>query len=164
LASYRIFAEETTDAVLEKLGHAPVPCVTGARPLPGAEEAPDFHALAGRIPLPPAAIERVWRRLGSRAADLLGAAPPADLAPICRAEAVTAAEIRHAVQDEGCRTLEDLRRHTHLGAGSCDGLDCAAPAAHLLAELLDWQPARTCAEYASFHEDTSNHRHHAPLR
>src|SRR5690606_18285052 len=121
-----------------------------ARPLPGAEEAPDFHALAGRIPLPPAAIERAWRRLGSRAADLLGAAPPADLAPICRAEAVTAAAIRHAVQVAGCRTLVDLRRHTRLGAGSCDGLDCAAPAAHLMAELLDWPPERTHAEIAAF--------------
>src|SRR5690606_41147648 len=146
LAAYRLFAEEATDVVLKKLGHAPRPCVTGPRPLPGAEEPPDFQALARRIPLPPAAIERVWRRLGSRAADVLGAASPAELAPICRSEAVTAAEVRHAVREEGCRTLEDLRRHTHLGAGTCDGLDCAAPAAHLMAELLDWPPDRTRAE------------------
>jgi len=152
LASYRLFAEEATDVVLKKLGHAPRPCVTGTRPLPGAEEPPDFQALARRIPLPPAAIERVWRRLGSRAADVLGAASPAELAPICRSEAVTAAEVRHAVREEGCRTLEDLRRHTHLGAGTCDGLDCAAPAAHLMAELLDWPPDRTRAEIAAFLE------------
>ncbi|HEY8470606.1 MAG TPA: glycerol-3-phosphate dehydrogenase/oxidase [Longimicrobiales bacterium] len=150
LASYRIFAEEATDIVLEKLGHPHVPCVTGTRPLPGAEEAPDFRALATGIPLPAAALERVWRRLGSRARDVLGGASPEDLAPICRAEAVTAAEIRHAVLEEGCRTLEDLRRHTHLGAGSCDGLDCAAAAAHLMAELLDWSPERTRAEIAAF--------------
>ncbi len=150
LASYRVFAEEATDRILEKLGRPPVACETGIRPLPGAEPEPDFRALAAGLPLPAAAIERIWRRLGGRLHGVFAGAEAGDLVPICRSEAVTPAEIRHAVQVEGCRTLEDLRRHAHVGAGSCDGLDCAAPAAHLMAELLGWTPERTHAEIEAF--------------
>jgi glycerol-3-phosphate dehydrogenase len=83
---------------------------------------------------------------------MLDDATPDDLAPVCRAEAVTAAEIRYAVATEGCRTLEDLFRHVHVGAGGCDGADCAAPAAHLMMELLHWTPARTRAELDAFRD------------
>lgn len=150
LASYRLFAEEATDFILRRLGRPHTPSTTATRPLPGAEDEPDFIALAREIPLPPAALERIWRRLGAVAWNVLRDAAPAELAPVCRSEAVTAAEIRHAIRHEGCRTLEDLRRHTHVGTGSCDGADCAAPAAHLMAELLDWPPARTRAEIDAF--------------
>jgi glycerol-3-phosphate dehydrogenase len=150
LASYRLFAEEATDAVLVTLGRPPVPARTGTVPLPGAEPTPDFAALAREIPLPQAALRRIWHRHGSRLGDALAADGPDDLAPICRSEAITAAEIRYAVRVEGCRTLEDLRRHVHLAAGSCDGSDCTAPAALLLAELLGWAPERTRRELAEF--------------
>ncbi|HEX7120346.1 MAG TPA: glycerol-3-phosphate dehydrogenase/oxidase [Longimicrobiales bacterium] len=152
LASYRMFAEETTNCVLEKLGRPPTPSSTARRPLPGAEPEPDFRALAREFPLPAAALERVWRRLGSRLRDAFADADADDLAPICRSEAVTPAEIRYAVRVERCRTLEDLRRHAHLGAGTCDGLDCAAPAALLMGELLDWPPDRIHAELRAFIE------------
>ncbi|HEX6939052.1 MAG TPA: glycerol-3-phosphate dehydrogenase/oxidase [Longimicrobiales bacterium] len=152
LASYRMFAEEATDRLVERLGHAGRPCTTASRPLPGAEAEPDFRVLAREYPLPAAALERVWRRLGSRLHDAFAGAGADDLAPLCRSEAVTPAEIRHAVRVEGCRTLEDLRRHAHLAAGTCDGLDCAAPAALLMGELLAWPPERTDAELRAFLE------------
>lgn len=150
LAAYRIQAEETVDAALAKLDRRPSPCTTGTRPLPGAEPPPDFVALSRRWSLPAALLERVWRRLGSRMHALFDGAGPDDLAAVCRAEGVTAAEVRHAVQAEGCRTLEDLRRHAHIGAGPCDGADCAAPAAHLMGELLGWPPETTRAELRAF--------------
>jgi glycerol-3-phosphate dehydrogenase len=146
LAAFRQQSEDAVDAALAKLGRAPVPCTTGTRPLPGAEPEPDFLALARKIPLPPASLERIWRRLGARLHAALRDAGPSDLAPVCRSEGVTAAEIRYAVQVEGCRTLEDLHRHAHIAAGACDGSDCAAPAALLMSELLDWPPERTRAE------------------
>jgi glycerol-3-phosphate dehydrogenase len=149
LASYRLFAEECTDVVLRHLGRS-APCITGTRPLPGAEPVPDFEALAREFPLPPAALRLIWNRLGGRLRDALADAGPDGLAPVCRSEAITAAEIRYAVEREGARTLEDLRRHVHLAAGSCDGSDCAAPAAHLMAELLDWSADRTRAELRDF--------------
>jgi glycerol-3-phosphate dehydrogenase len=150
LAAYRMQAEETVDVALRQLGRAYVPCRTGDTPLPGAEDPPDFFALAREIPLPAAALERIWRRLGSRLRRVFDGATPDDLAPVCRGEAVTLAEIRYAVEVEGCRTLEDLFRHVHVGAGSCDGSDCAAPAAHIMMELLGWTPARTWQELDTF--------------
>jgi glycerol-3-phosphate dehydrogenase len=158
LAAFRMQAEETVDHALRKLGRPPGKCTTGERPLPGAEPPPDFPALSSATGLPAAALERIWRRVGSRLRDIFRNAGPDDLTLICRSEAVTAAEIRYAVRVEGCRTLRDLRRHTHVAAGPCDGADCAVPAAHLIAELLDWPPERTRAELAAFRDDRWTHR------
>jgi glycerol-3-phosphate dehydrogenase len=108
--------------------------------------------LSRTIPLPAAALERIWRRVGSRIRTIFEHATPDDLAPVCRGEAVTAAEIRYAVEVEGCQTLEDLFRHAHVGAGGCDGADCAAPAAHIMMMLLDWSPARTRQELSAFRD------------
>jgi glycerol-3-phosphate dehydrogenase len=152
LAAYRIQAEEAVDTALQQLQREPVSCTTGAVPLPGAEEPPDFVALARETPLPPAALERIWRRVGSRLRQLLDGAGPDELAPLCRSEAITAAEVRYAVQVEECRTLEDLFRHAHVGAGSCDGSDCAHLAAQIMMELLDWSAERYYAELEAFRQ------------
>jgi glycerol-3-phosphate dehydrogenase len=138
LAAYRIQSEEAVDLALKKLGRDPVECTTGSQPLPGAELAPDFDELSRSIGLPRWALERVWRRVGSRIHDVFRNATPDDLMPVCRSEAITPAEIVYAIRNEGCRTLEDLRRHAHVGAGSCDGVDCALPAAQIMARLLGW--------------------------
>lgn len=150
LAAYRIQSEEAVDIALKKLGRAAQRSLTGERVLPGAEEQPDFAALARAIPLPQWALERVWRRVGSRITDVFKEPTPDNLAPICRSEAVTRAEIIYAVRVEGCRTLEDLRRHAHVGAGGCDGIDCAVPAAHIMAALLGWSNERIGAEVEQF--------------
>jgi len=152
LASYRIQAEEAVDVVMKQLGRPHVECVTGAVALPGAGDPPDFMRMSQRIPLPPAALERIWRRVGSRITNLFENATPGDLTPVCRSEAVTPAEIAYAVRVEGCRTLEDLFRHVHVGAGGCDGADCAAPAAHIMMELLSWTPDRTRTELDAFRD------------
>ncbi|MGH7466882.1 MAG: glycerol-3-phosphate dehydrogenase/oxidase [Longimicrobiales bacterium] len=153
LASYRSQAEEVVDVVFRKLLLPFVAGTTGHTPLPGAESEPDFTALSGKIPLPAAMLERVWRRLGSRLHLVFADAGPSELAPICRSEGVTVAELRYAVQIEQCRTLEDVRRHTHLGAGPCDGIECAVPAAHILAELLDWNAERIRSELRTFFDE-----------
>ena len=150
LAAYRQQSEDAVDAALAKLGRPHVACSTGTEPLPGAETPPDFLALARDIPLPPASLERIWARHGAIVRQIFAAADADTLAPICRSEAITAAEIRYAVMVEGCRTLEDLRRHAHLAAGPCEGSDCAAPAAHLLAELRGWTPEQTRRELREF--------------
>jgi glycerol-3-phosphate dehydrogenase len=150
LAAYRLQAEHVVDLAVRRLGIAAPSCVTAHRPLPGAEDAPDFVALGRSLGLPASIVERVWRRHGARVREIFDGATADDLAPICRAEAVTAAEIRFVVAQEGCSTLEDLSRHAHLGVGGCDGLDCAAAGAHLMGELLDWPPARVRAEIAAF--------------
>jgi glycerol-3-phosphate dehydrogenase len=153
LAAYRIQSEEVIDVAVARLGIAAPRSVTGEKPLPGAEEPPDFVALQSQIPLPPAVLERIWRRLGSRMHAAFRDAGADDLAPICRSEGVTGAEIRYVIREEGCRTLEDLRRHAHVGSGPCDGQDCAVPAAHLMAELLDWTPERIRSEITRFFDE-----------
>ncbi len=158
LAAFRQQSEEAVDLALRKLGKPPVRCVTGETPLPGGEAEPDFIELSRRIPLPAAVLERVWRRVGSRVTTVFADAGPAELTPICRSEGVTAAEIRYAVAVEQCLTLEDLRRHTHVGTGGCDGSDCAYAAAHEMAMLLDWTPDRIRAEIAAFHDERWNNR------
>lgn len=150
LAAYRIQSEEAVDLALKKLGLPARVCTTGDAGLPGAAPQPDFDVLAADIKLPRWALERIWRRVGARVHDMFRDASADDRAPVCRTEAVTRAEIVYAVNVEGCRTLEDLRRHAHVGAGGCDGLDCAAPAAHIMAGLLDWPAARTAAELRLF--------------
>ncbi|MGQ0814719.1 MAG: FAD-dependent oxidoreductase [Gemmatimonadota bacterium] len=150
LAAYRIQSEEAVDLALKKLGRPHRACTTGEHALPGAEAEPDFDALTQSLRLPRWALERVWRRVGSRITDIFAGATADDLAPICRTEAVTRAEIVYAVSVERCRTLEDLRRHAHVGTGGCDGIDCAIPAAHIMAGLLNWTPARIDAEVHQF--------------
>jgi glycerol-3-phosphate dehydrogenase len=150
LAAYRIQSEEAVDLALRKLGMPQRECKTGELGLPGAETQPDFDVLAETIPLPRWALERIWRRVGSRIRPMFERAGPDDLAPVCRGEAVTRAEILHAINVEGCRTLEDLRRHAHIGAGGCDGVDCAVPAAHIMAGVLQWSNERIESEVAQF--------------
>ena len=150
LAAYRIQSEEAVDIVLSKLQRAPVACSTGARPLPGASEAPDFLQLSNELAVPAWGLERIWRRVGDRVREVFSDATPDDRAPVCRSEAVTAAEIKYAIQREGCRTLEDLRRHTHVASGSCDGVDCAVPSAHIMGELLQWPAERMTREIEQF--------------
>ncbi|MGQ0562156.1 MAG: glycerol-3-phosphate dehydrogenase/oxidase [Gemmatimonadota bacterium] len=150
LAAYRIQSEEAVDLALKKLGLPARASQTAGRGLPGAEAEPDFDALAQAIALPRWALERIWRRVGSRITTVFAGATAQDLAPVCRAEAVTRAEIAYAVNTERCRTLEDLRRHAHIGAGGCDGIDCAVPAAQIMAELLQWPVERIDAEIEQF--------------
>jgi glycerol-3-phosphate dehydrogenase len=153
LAAYRQQSEEAVDIALRKLGRPATASTTGTEPLPGAGPEPDFAALTASLPLPASALERIWRRVGNQLTEMFAGASPGDLAPICRSEAVTAAEIRYAVRVEGCRTLEDARRHAHVGAGPCDGSDCAVAAAHIMAELLDWPAERIRAELRAFFDE-----------
>lgn len=150
LAAYRIQSEEAVDLALTKLKRPQVACSTGERALPGAAAAPDFLQLSLELELPAWALERMWRRYGDRVQLIMQSATAHDRAPVCRSEAVTTAEIRYAVRAEGCRTLEDLRRHTHAGAGSCDGVDCAVTCAQVMGELLQWSPQRIETELRHF--------------
>ena len=150
LAAYRIQSEEAVDVAMTMLGKPGVASKTGEVLLPGAAEAPDFLELSAQIGLPAWALERVWRRMGDRVHRIFADQSAHNRAPICRSEAVTGAEIEYAVNVEGCRTLEDLRRHTHVSAGGCDGADCATASAHFMARLLEWSNDRIQSEIEQF--------------
>lgn len=50
---------------------------------------------------------------------------------VCECEAVTAGEVKYAVENLAVHTLLDLRRRTRIGMGTCGEL-CACRAAGLL--------------------------------
>ena len=55
---------------------------------------------------------------------------------ICECEQVTRAEIAYAVKTLGVRNISDLRRHTRIGMGTCQGSFCIRKVAKVLAEEL----------------------------
>ena len=51
---------------------------------------------------------------------------------VCECEAVTAGEVRYAVDELNVNNLVDLRRRTRVGMGTCQAELCACRAAGLM--------------------------------
>jgi len=134
LMTYRLMAEQATDLVCRKLGVNKA-CSTAQTPLPGSMD--------GRIENVSKCFE------GKPSAGQKGAAgrqgdlvtrirfdSDADRQLVCECENVTLAEIKYAVRELGVSNLEDLRRRTRVGMGTCQGTLCIRKAAKALAEAL----------------------------
>ncbi len=150
LASYRIMSEEVVDAVERVLGEQHRPCRTHLEPLPGGDAFPDVPELAGRYRLPQVTVERIAYRHGALAASIceLADREPHLRTPICRCEQVIAAELAWSIRHEEGRRLLDLRRRNRLAMGPCQGTDCAAAAAAVLAREAELAPAQQRRELA----------------
>lgn len=140
LMTYRLMAEQATDAVCSKLG-VKARCETAHRPLAGSEK---HRAFWDKPTLGQKAAEG---RHGTGASDM-----SADTRLVCECEHVTMAEIEYAVDKLGVRNLEDLRRRTRIGMGTCQGAFCIWKAAQALAEVLkargvEADPNRLAAEF-----------------
>ncbi len=135
LASYRIMAEEAVDEVERILDLPHRSCMTHLTPLPGGEGVPDPAELAEGYGLSEPTAERLIYRHGRKAVDIceLARREPRLQAQVCRCEQVIAAELVFSIRHEEGRRLLDLRRRTRLAMGPCQGTDCAAQAAALLA-------------------------------
>ncbi len=142
LASYRLFAEEASDLVAERLG-VRVASTTRRAPLPGGDRVPLALAIADRFGIERYAAQRLIDRHGSRAEAILGAGAGSARGTmvVCACEPVLACEISYVVAHESARTLEDVSRRTRLGLGPCGGRDCAWPGALIVGALLDWPPS-----------------------
>ena len=140
LSTYRLMAERTADAVCARLGvHAR--SVTAARPLPGAAgDPPPIAELAREHGITALAAARLVGRHGSAAAEVLD--DPRRGRLVCRCEAVTEAELAHAVRSEQVRTLADAFRRVGLAAGPCAGTACLDRAAEVVGHELGWSPAQ----------------------
>ncbi len=125
LTTSRLMAELVTDKVCEKLG-VKAPCRTALDPLPGSEKR---HPKAEEPYFKRAAIGRH----GSEA-DRMDFERGREI--ICECEQVTRAEIAWAVKTLGVRNISDLRRHTRIGMGTCQGSFCIRKVARVLAEEL----------------------------
>lgn len=132
LMTYRLMAEIATDAVCAKLA-LKRKCETAEKALPGSEKTA-------------AQSVKYWNgmsigqkasggRQGTRS-KLIDFSSDEDRELICECEHVSMGEIKYAVKDLNVRNLEDLRRRTRVGMGTCQGSFCIRKAARALAKAL----------------------------
>lgn len=150
LMTYRLMAEWATDLICKKLNkHAD--CVTATQPLPGSSES-RLETNKRVISLPSTIRYSAVYRHGSRATRLLHS-ERLDRSLVCECEAVTAGEVRYAVDELSVNNLVDLRRRTRVGMGTCQAELCACRAAGLMARFGVATPRQSTTQLASFMEE-----------
>ncbi|WP_088227134.1 anaerobic glycerol-3-phosphate dehydrogenase subunit GlpA [Desulfosporosinus sp. FKB] len=145
LTTYRLMAEKVTDWVAAKL-NVTTACRTAEEPLhhePPADVWNKARQLIGA-----AAADKMMERLNEEAASVIAAIEkqPELGQFICECEMVTQAEVLHALQDPAVHSLDDLRRKTRLGMGTCQGTYCTYRSTPMLKDTFgSWE--RTLKEY-----------------
>ncbi|MDD9339036.1 anaerobic glycerol-3-phosphate dehydrogenase subunit A [Providencia heimbachae] len=147
LMTYRLMAEWATDKVCEKLGHS-AKCTTAEAPLPGSQHSAE-EALRNVVSIPASIRGSAVYRHGDRASAILSA-NRLDKSLVCECEAVTAGEVRYAVDSLAVNNLLDLRRRTRVGMGTCQGELCACRAAGLLSRFNVTTPHETEQQLGHF--------------
>ncbi|MBT9182972.1 anaerobic glycerol-3-phosphate dehydrogenase subunit A [Pectobacterium punjabense] len=155
LMTYRLMAEWVTDAICKKLGHD-IACSTAQTPLPGSESLEEVrtapHALSAYPAAKPLSAplrgSAIYRH-GERAGRMLSG-ERLDRSLVCECEAVTAGEVRYAVESLQVNNLIDLRRRTRVGMGTCQGELCACRAAGLLCRLGTATPEQSLTQLSQF--------------
>lgn len=151
LMTYRLMAEWATDLVSKKLGKQTV-CTTAQELLPGSESDQNVPHINKIISLPtPLQISARYRH-GQRASRLIGK-ERSDCTLVCECEAVTAGEVRYAVEELKVNNLVDLRRRTRVGMGTCQAELCACRAAGLMARFHMATPRQSTLQLSSFMEE-----------
>jgi glycerol-3-phosphate dehydrogenase len=153
LASYRLFAQEMSDRIAEMLAPS-TKCTTHEKPLPGGERVPNALEIAEQHELLPVAARRLVYRHGSRAKRILQrvAKRPRERAVVCVCEPVLEAEVRHVLEEEMARTVEDVARRTRLGLGACGGMRCAARCGQIVADEVGLAPSEGLEQARRFLE------------
>lgn len=151
LMTYRLMAEWATDLVCKKLNKSDRLCSTAERPLPGSNESRE-ETSKKIISLPNTIRHSAVYRHGSRALRLLET-ERLDKTLVCECEAVTAGEVRYAVNELNVNNLVDLRRRTRVGMGTCQAELCACRAAGLMSRFKVATPKESTTQLASFMEE-----------
>jgi glycerol-3-phosphate dehydrogenase len=113
--TYRKMAQVTVDKICEKL-KVDRPCQTHQEILPSPlNKTTTYHYLGARL-----AINEAQSSYGQL---------------ICECELVTEHDIEQAILQTNTPTLDDIRRHTRLGMGPCQGAFCTFRAAGILHSL-----------------------------
>jgi len=149
LASYRIFAEQMTDALVRFLEAPSVPCTTHSVPLPGGESVVSRRALAEAAGIDAVAAARLAYRHGARSLRIAERVRERllEASVVCACEPVIEAEVRYVLRHEMAATVDDVARRTRLGLGACGGMRCAARCGQIVAEERGL-PARDGARLA----------------
>ncbi len=147
LMTYRLMAEWATDKVCEKLGITKA-CTTATEALPGSQHSAE-ETLRKVISLPATIRGSAVYRHGDRA-DRMLAGDRLSNSLVCECEAVTAGEVRYAVDSLTVNNLVDLRRRTRVGMGTCQGELCACRAAGLLNRFKVTTPKQSIDQLSHF--------------
>lgn len=150
LMTYRLMAEWATDLVCKKLNRSDR-CTTAERVLPGSSESRE-ETNRKVISLPSTIRYSAVYRHGSRAERLLNKAR-LDRSLVCECEAVTAGEVRYAVEELSVNNLVDLRRRTRVGMGTCQAELCACRAAGLMTRFEVASAQQSTMQLAAFMEE-----------
>ena len=126
LTSYRLMGQMATDLICRKLGNN-ARCRTAQLPLPGSEKG--TKADSRKTIAMNAAIGRHGLRTSQMPAEGRNEV-------LCECENVTRSEIAYAVKELGVRDMEDLRRRTRVGMGTCQAAFCMKNVAAALAAEL----------------------------
>jgi glycerol-3-phosphate dehydrogenase len=124
LTTYRLMAEKMTDFICARLNVKEL-CRTASEPLVPVPSA-EVSARARRY-FPAYGAELAAARLGpnfDRVVERLEA-NPAKKQLVCECEVVTLAEVEVVSADSTTFTLDDIRRKTRMGMGTCQGAFCA---------------------------------------
>jgi glycerol-3-phosphate dehydrogenase len=154
LASYRLFAEEMTDLLTQRLGTRG-PCQTQVLHLPGGDavQSPlELRSWAHEFSVDELTVRRLVSRHGGEAREILQRTvdAPTRARVICPCESVTEVEVRHAVAHEWARSVDDVSRRTRLGLGSCGGMRCALECGAVVASERELTPADGVESAAAF--------------
>ena len=151
LASYRIMAEEATDAVARRLG-ASRPCETRTRPLPGGTAPGVDIREFEEVGVSATAARRILYRHGANAADVLGLIRenPRWAGLVDPTEPLTEAELRYCIRHEHVERLDDLKRRCRLAIGPDAGLRSVAPAARIFCQERGLAPSAFADVVQSF--------------
>ena len=128
MMTYRLMAEQATDLACKKLGNTS-PCLTAIQPLTGSapHETETSHSISF-------ASRAAAGRHGTES-EVIADQTAEDRRLICECEGVTVGEIRYAVENLYVNNLDDLRRRTRVGMGTCQSQLCAIRAAKVMCEL-----------------------------
>lgn len=150
LMTYRLMAEWATDLVCKKLNISKK-CETADRTLPGSDESRD-EVNKKIVNIPKTISSSAVYRHGTRAKPMLEN-ERLDRSLVCECEAVTAGEVRYAVDNLDINNLVDLRRRTRVGMGTCQAELCACRAAGLMARFEVATPRQSTMQLNSFMEE-----------
>jgi len=131
--TYRLMAERMVDLVCARLGRKAA-CTTASEPL--VPEIPEELRRRASVFFPAQGLETAASRLCD---GLEGAVARMELEPwkkslVCECEVVTFGEFEQMAAEPSSRTLNDIRRRTRLGMGTCQGTFCGMRAIGRLAE------------------------------
>ncbi|SMC40995.1 anaerobic glycerol-3-phosphate dehydrogenase subunit GlpA [Sporomusa malonica] len=123
LTTYRLMAEKMADKVCAKLD-VKAECRTAIEPM--IDDAPAADIQAAKQFFPAYTVNRAASRLGPKLAEVVKSmeANPAKRQLLCECEMVTLAEVEAMAADDTSYSLEDVRRKTRMGMGTCQGAFC----------------------------------------